>query len=76
MKKLIVLAAVAAALSTSACVTVIDADNADNDDNINWSGQNAQPFDASLEACREYAGRNQNTPAFVACMAEKGWTRD
>lgn len=73
MKKLMILAAMAAALTTSACVTVIDADS---DDSFGWSGQNAQPFDASLEACREYAGRNQGTPAFAACMAEKGWTRD
>lgn len=71
MNKLIVLAACAAALATSACVTVIDADGVDN---VNWSGQNAQPFDASIEACREYAGKNQSTPAFAACMAEKGWT--
>ena len=73
MKKLMILAAVAAALSTSACVTVIDASD---DGSFGWSGQNAQPFDASLAACREYAGRNQSTPAFAACMAEKGWTRD
>ena len=73
MKKLFVLAAMAAALATSACVTVIDADS---DDNINWSGQNAQPFDASLEACRDYAGHDQGTQAFAACMAAKGWTRD
>lgn len=72
MKKLIILAAMAAALSTSACVTVIGID----DDSFGWSGENAQPFDASLEACRDYAGRNQGTPAFAACMAEKGWTRD
>jgi len=72
MKKLIILAAAAAALTTSACVTVIDADS---DDSFGWSGQNAQPFDGSLEACREYAGRNQGTPAFAACMADKGWTR-
>ncbi len=70
MKKLMILAAMAAALTTSACVTVIGVD----DDTINWTGQNAQPFDASLEACREYAGRNQHTPAFTACMADKGWT--
>ena len=72
MKKLIILAAMAAALGTSACVTVIGID----DDEYGWSGENAQPFDASLEACRDYAGRNQGTPAFAACMAEKGWTRD
>lgn len=71
MKKLMILAALAAALTTSACVTVIGVD----DDEHGWSGQNAQPFDASLEACRDYAGRNQGTPAFAACMAEKGWTR-
>ena len=72
MKKLMILAAVAAALSTSACVTVIDATD---DEAINWSGQNAQPFEGSLEACRDYAGKNQHTAAFAACMADKGWTR-
>lgn len=71
MKKLIVLAAMAAALTTSACIS-IDI----HDDSHGWTGQNAQPFDASLEACREYAGRNQDTPAFAGCMADKGWTRD
>lgn len=73
MKKLFVLAACAAALATSACVTVIDAGDHDG---ANWSGQNAQPFDASLDACKGYAGRDQSTAAFAACMAEKGWSRD
>ena len=72
MKKLMILAAVAAALSTSACVTVI---GVDDNEPMNWSGQNAQPFDASLEACRAFAGKNQHTAAFAACMAEKGWSR-
>ena len=72
MQKLMILAALAAAaLSTAACVTVIGVD----DDNTNWTGENAQPFDASLQACRDFAGKNQGTPAFAACMAEKGWTR-
>lgn len=69
MKALIVLAAAAAALSTSACVTVIDA----NDDPINWTGQNAQPFDGARDACIRSHGTDQHSSAFRACMADKGW---
>ena len=71
-KKLTVLVLAAAALATSACVTVIDAgDDAD----FAWTGQGAQPFDAARDQCRERAGHSEGTTAFVQCMAEKGWTR-
>lgn len=74
MNRLLILAAVAAAaLSTSACITVIDADGHDH---VGWSGQNAQPFDDAREGCRSSAGRNEHSDAFAACMAGKGWTRD
>lgn len=73
MKKLLILAAAAsAALMTSACVTVIDASD---DSGVNWTGQNAQPFDASLQQCRDRVNTGQRSDAFRACMAEKGWTR-
>lgn len=73
MKRLLTLSALAAAaLMTSACVTVIDA--GDNE-HINWTGENAQPFDASRDACSEHAGRNQASKAFETCMATRGWTR-
>jgi hypothetical protein len=72
MKNLLVLAALSAALMTSACVTVIDADN-DND--LAWHGQNAQPFDSARAECRASTGRNQRSDAFRECMAGKGWTR-
>lgn len=72
MSRLFVLAAASAALLTSACVSITIKD----DEAFNWSGQNAQPFDASIEACRAYAGRDQSTPAFTACMAERGWRRN
>lgn len=71
MKRLLALAVVATAVAVSACVSITVKD----DDAVNWTGQNAQPFDAALEACRRYAGRDQDTPAFAACMAEKGWSR-
>lgn len=71
MKRLIVLAAITASLMTSACITVIDAD----DDHIGWTGENAQPFDGARDACRETAGTNQSSRAFESCMAAKGWTR-
>lgn len=74
MNRLLILAAVtAAAVSTSACITVIDADGYDH---IGWSGQNAQPFDGAREDCRARTGRNERSDAFEACMREKGWTRD
>tara|TARA_R110000764_G_scaffold24232_2_gene58581 strand:+ start:561 stop:782 length:222 start_codon:yes stop_codon:yes gene_type:complete len=72
MKRLVTLTALSAALLTSACVTVIDA--TDNDD-LAWHGQNAQPFDGARDACRSTTGKGQNSAAFRACMAEKGWTR-
>lgn len=73
MKRLATLAALAAAaLMTSACITVIDGDD---DDNVNWSGQNAQPFDSARDGCRETAGRNEASRAFEACMLAKGWSR-
>lgn len=73
MKKLLILAAASTALMTSACVTVIDASD---DSGVNWTGQNAQPFDASLSQCRDRVDGGQRSDAFRACMAEKGWTRD
>lgn len=73
MKRLIVLSAIAASLMTSACITVIDADAADG---VNWSGQNAQPFDGARDACADRVGDDPRSRAFAACMAEKGWTRD
>lgn len=72
MKRLLVLAALSAALMTSACVTVIDADH---DDDLAWHGQNAQPFDGARAECRASTGKGQRSEAFRACMAEKGWTR-
>ena len=68
MKRLLILAATAAALMTSACITVIDADS----DDMAWHGNDAQPFDASREDCDR---RTESGSAFRACMAEKGWTR-
>lgn len=72
MKRLLVLAALSAALMSSACVTVIDASD-DND--LAWHGQNAQPFDAARAECRASTDRGQRSEAFRACMADKGWTR-
>jgi hypothetical protein len=72
MKRLIVLSALAVGLMTSACVTVIDADG---DGHINWTGENAQPFDASREGCRQTAGNHESSRAFEVCMAAKGWRR-
>ena len=72
MKRALILAAmVAAALATSACVTVIDADGED----YAWHGENAQPFDAARDGCRASTGKSMHTDAFRACMADKGWTR-
>ena len=67
MKRLLILATVSAALMTSGCITVIDADGDDS-----WHGNNAQPFDAAREECDD---RTESRDAFFACMAEKGWTR-
>ena len=72
MKRLLVLAALSAALMTSACITVIDAGN---DDDLAWHGQNAQPFDGARAECRASTDRGQRSDAFRDCMAVKGWTR-
>lgn len=72
MKRLLILAAVAsAALATSACVTVIDADG----DDMAWHGESAQPFDAARSECRASTHSGQGSGAFRDCMAGKGWTR-
>jgi predicted small secreted protein len=71
-KRLLILAALSAALMTSACVTVIDAGD---DHDFGWHGENAQPFDASRDACRASTGKGQHSDEFRACMAAKGWTR-
>jgi opacity protein-like surface antigen len=70
MKRVLILSALAAALMTSACVTVIDASDSDDA----WHGNNAQPFDAARDACRAEAGKHHGD-AFRDCMAGKGWTR-
>ena len=73
MKRLLILSALsAAALMTSACVTVIDAGD---DDDLAWHGQNAQPFDGARAECRASTDRSQRSEAFRDCMAGKGWTR-
>lgn len=72
MKRLLILAVAAAALTTSACVTVIDADG---DDDLAWHGDNAQPFDSARDGCRASTGKGQRSDAFRDCMAAKGWTR-
>ena len=72
MKRVLILAALSAALMTSACVTVIDASDSDD---LAWHGNNAQPFDAARADCRASTGKGQASDAFRACMAEKGWTR-
>lgn len=71
MKRLFILAAMAAALSTSACITVIDADH----DDTAWHGENAQPFDAARAECRAASNHGSHGDAFRDCMAGKGWTR-
>ncbi len=72
MKRLLSLAAtsavLAAAMMTSGCITVIDADSSDSA----WHGNNAQPFDTARDECDD---RTESRDAFRACMAEKGWTR-
>jgi hypothetical protein len=72
MKRLLILAAVsAAALASSACVTVIDADS-----DYGWTGNGARSFDSAREDCRARAGHDEGTTAFVTCMDEQGWTRN
>ncbi len=68
MKRLLILAATAAALMASGCITVIDADGED----MAWHGNNAQPFDGARDECHD---RTNDRDAFIACMADKGWTR-
>jgi len=71
MKRLLILAAVsAAALTSAACVTVIDAES-----DYGWTGDNARPFDRARDDCRARAGHDEGTTAFITCMADKGWTR-
>jgi uncharacterized low-complexity protein len=71
MKRLLILTAVAAAaLTSAACVTIIDANS-----DYGWSGENAQPFDSARDSCRASAGHAEGSTAFVQCMADKGWTR-
>lgn len=73
MKRLLILTALsAAALMTSACVTVIDASDSNE---LAWHGDNAQPFDRARADCRASTGKGQRSDAFRACMAGKGWTR-
>ncbi|NBW10723.1 MAG: hypothetical protein EBR82_22125 [Caulobacteraceae bacterium] len=73
MKRLLILAAAAAvALSTSACVTVIDATD---DGDRAWHGENAQPFDAARDQCRAENHGRHVSEAFRECMARKGWHR-
>jgi protein involved in sex pheromone biosynthesis len=71
MKRLLILSALSAALMTSACVTVIDADG----DDLAWHGENAQPFDAARDACRASTRHGEHSDAFRECMAARGWTR-
>ena len=72
MNRLLVLAALSAALMTSACVTVIDASDSDD---LAWHGNNAGPFDAARAECRASTGKGTGSDAFRACMADKGWSR-
>ena len=72
MKPLLVLAALSAALMTSACVTVIDASDSDD---LAWHGNNAGPFDTARAECRAATRHGEGSGAFRACMADKGWTR-
>lgn len=68
MNRLLILAALSAAVTVSGCITVIDADH----DDVAWHGNDAQPFETARKDCDEQTtGRD----AFRACMAEKGWTR-
>lgn len=72
MKRTLVLAALTAALMTSACVTVIDAGD---DHDLAWHGESAQPFDTARADCRASTGKGQRSEAFRDCMAGRGWTR-
>lgn len=71
MKRLLILSAVAAAaLTSAACVTIIDADG-----DYDWHGEGAQSFDSARDACRANGDRHEGSTAFIQCMADKGWTR-
>lgn len=73
MKRLLILSTLAAAaLMTSACVTVIDASD---DDDMAWHGNNAGPFDTARAECRAATRHGDHGDAFRACMADEGWTR-
>ncbi|GLS02572.1 hypothetical protein GCM10007859_25990 [Brevundimonas denitrificans] len=72
MKRLLILSALSAALMTSGCITVIDADH---EDDFGWHGENAQPFDGARAECRASTGEGPRSDAFRQCMAAKGWTR-
>ena len=68
MKRLLTLAAVSAALLTSACITVND----NSGDGGSWRSTTGQ----SLEAAREDCHRTTDSrTGFDACMADKGWSR-
>ena len=68
MTRLLALTAIAAALMTSACITINDAPD--------WHGQGAEPFDAAREHCSAQAGGDQSSRAFDDCMKAKGWSQD
>jgi predicted outer membrane protein len=76
MKRLITLAAVAAAaVSVTACATAQDAvGRADNTGPITWTGGSGQ-LDAALTACRTTAGGDEHARPFAACMQAHGWRR-
>lgn len=70
MKRILLTAAlITAGLTTSACVTIIDAGRDDG-----WRAKAATPFDTARDLCRETA--DVHSRAFETCMSEQGWTRD
>ncbi len=71
MKRLLIPATLSAALMTSACVTVIDAD----DDDFSRHGENAQPFDGARAECRASTGEGQGGGAFRDSMSARDRTR-
>lgn len=71
MKRILLTAAViAAGLTTTACVTIIDAGH-----DHGWRAKAATPFNTARDLCRDRTG-NVDSRAFEACMSEQGWTRD
>lgn len=71
MNRLLALSAIAAAaVLSTACVTIIDADS-----DYGWSGNGAQPFETARDECRQRAGDDEGATAFITCMADKGWSR-